>query len=191
MDGPGAKPFRRRSPTTAKGSYHAVEMNKPEFNQWLHDYQVRFPDTATWISKQDSRQEMLAIWLDALAGVDLLDALEVNRQLTTGETERWKNSGGYHEREETPAMIRKLAWAIRSRRVEPPQEPQRESVTPVAFPISILFRQLVAVNERWAENPDFDKQAEHARLKAAFLDKYGIKPVPDETLAAYQRDFAP
>lgn len=167
-------------------------MNRSEFNRWWTDYANRFPDTAKWLQSLPNRSEVLSVWLDALASTDVMDALEVNRQLSRGELERWKTSGGFHEREETPAMIRKFAYCVKSRRL-PQQEPQEErSTAPSKFPISILFCQLCEVNERWAKNPDFDKQAEHDRLKAAFLEKYGAKPTPDETLSSYnQREFAP
>ncbi len=168
-------------------------MSRSEFNRWWTDYATRFPDTGKWLQSHDARAEILAVWLDALASTDIRDALEVNRQLTTGETERWKNAGGYHEREETPAMIRKLAWGARQRRTAVTEPPERlEKVTPSKFPISILFAQLCEVNDRWAKNPDFDKYAEHRRLQAEFLDKYGEKPKANEDLAAYnQREFAP
>src|SRR5678815_4217870 len=91
-------------------------MTKHEFNHWWGDYSTRFPDTGEWLRKQSRAGELLAIWAEALSGTDLGDALEVNRLLTRGDLERWKTSSGYHEREETPAMIRKLAWGLKRER---------------------------------------------------------------------------
>lgn len=157
-------------------------MTKDEFNRWLQDYQVRFPDTANWISAQANTQDMLEVWREAMTSVDVRDALEVNRRLTRGDDEHWPA----YEREETPAKIRKLAWEVaRTRKqFEPNAETlARQAIVPVAFPIGILFRQLVEVNERWAKNPDFDKYAEHARLKAEFLAKYSAKPLKNRETA--------
>lgn len=163
-------------------------MKQSEFNRWWADYSLRFPDTGEWMRKQPRAADLLGIWQDALASTDLGDALEVNRLLTRGELERWKSSSGYHEREETPAMIRKMAWELGRGRGDYQQQHERPdpNIEPSKFPIGILFRQLVEVNERWAKNPDFDKQAEHKRLQTEFMAKYSAKPLRNQTLDSYE-----
>ena len=157
-------------------------MNKPEFNKWWLDYSTRFPDTGEWMNKQPAANEVLTVWQEALINVELSDALEVNRRLTRGDDEHWPA----YEREETPAKIRKLAWNLKQerRKFEPnPETVARQGIVPSSFPIGILFRDLVACNERWAKNPDFDKQAEHERLKSEFLAKYSAKPLRNREAA--------
>jgi len=168
-------------------------MTKDDFNRWWTDYATRFPDTGKWLEGHANKRDILSVWLEALETTNLSDALEVNRLLTRGELERWKSSSGYHEREETPAMIRKMVWELARNRGDY-QEHQRyerpKDQPPSKFPIGILFRQLVAVNERWAKNPDFDKQAEHKRLQAEFLAKYSTKPLRNTALDSYNREPA-
>lgn len=157
-------------------------MTKDEFNRWLQDYQVRFPDTANWISAQANSQDMLGVWREALANVELGDALEVNRRLTRGDDEHWPA----YEREETPAKIRKLSWDVaRIRRQEEPNPETlvRQAIVPVAFPIGILFRDFVAARERHAKTKDFDLEEELTRLKTEFLSKYSAKPLKNREAA--------
>lgn len=161
-------------------------MTQLEFNHWWADYSTRFPDTGLWVSKVPAAAGLLAIWQEALSGTDLGDALEVNRQLTRGDLERWKTSSGYHEREETPAMIRKLAWGLKRERGDNQEKYERVSPNSSGeskFPIGILFRQLVAANERCAKDPSLDKAAEHRRLQQEFLAKYSAKPLKNRETA--------
>ncbi len=153
-------------------------MTKLEFNQWWGDYSARFPETGEWVRRQPNAAALLGFWQEALAATALADALEVNRLLTRGELERWKSSGGYHEREETPAMVRKMAWDLGRGRGDRREHHERRDpdAPPSKFPIGILLRRLVAVNERCARDPSVDKEAEHERVKAEFLAEHSYQP---------------
>lgn len=150
-------------------------MTNTEFNQWWKDYALRFPDTKAWVDKQPSAVELLVIWKEALSRVELADALEVNKQLTAGTLERWKSSGGYHEREETPAMIRKMAFGLRQQRNESAERPEPEEFirTKRPFPISILYGQLCGASERGAGPSEVEG------LQRSFMQQYGVPEMDD------------
>lgn len=111
-------------------------MKSNEFQKWFGDLKLRFPDSAAWIAKGDrSETEQLGIlkqWADALADVDLADALEVNARIHRGQIMLDDNRPGFpaYERENIPGIVRRHATGLRMQRTigSPRPETWRECV---------------------------------------------------------------
>ena len=98
-------------------------MKPTEFQQWFRDLNVRFPDTASWIAKNDRNDseqiDILKQWSDALADVELTDALEVNARIHRGQIMLEDNRPGIpaYDRENVPAIVRRHALNLRVQRM--------------------------------------------------------------------------
>lgn len=100
-------------------------MKKQEFQRWLADFDLRFPDSAAWIAKGDrSDADQIALleqWADALADVELSDALEVNARIQRGQImldDKGQRPGiPAYDRENVPAIIRRNSLNIRVQRM--------------------------------------------------------------------------
>jgi hypothetical protein len=86
-------------------------MNAPEFEKWFRDFSAKFPDAASWILKLTEAggdpKRTKDSWAEALADVDLRDALEANRRLLAGDYEK-------PYREDFPPKVREIALSIKA-----------------------------------------------------------------------------
>lgn len=117
-------------------------MTGKEFDIWMADYCAAFPETQAWMNNSPSVASTLKHWRNALAAVELVDALEVTQRLLRGDDEPIKA----FEREQTPAVIRRLANAQALRRnspVKPSDElPEYIASKPDDFEMSPLLKRI-------------------------------------------------
>jgi hypothetical protein len=93
-------------------------MTVDDFDSWMNDYCEAFPETLAWINQSPNVQATLRHWQTALASVELGDALEVTQRLLRGDEEPIKP----YDREQTPAIVRRLAGLQAERRRRGPVE---------------------------------------------------------------------
>lgn len=101
-------------------------MTANEFSRWWKDFQNRFPSPADWLTDLDKRggdpQQTLDAWAEALLDVDLPDAIEANKMLTSGDEQFPK----YFRNEGWPALVRGIARRLVATRAPSRVEDWRE-----------------------------------------------------------------
>lgn len=92
-------------------------MNATEFESWWSEHKLCFPDTRNWVRSlgAEDGQAMLNGWRRAMSDVDLRDALEATNRIVNGDEDPIKA----YDREQTAAIVRRLARKVRDERSEP------------------------------------------------------------------------
>jgi hypothetical protein len=132
-----------------------------ELNTWWQDFTDRWPDMGTWFSEGRSEQQQIAIlrnWAQALADVNLHEALAVNRGMYAGDlagfTGRW-------DRDRIPAIVRQHAIAARPAAItwtgpnDPDPHLQPRSELPVR--LNGTLHQLIAMKGRGASQAECEQ----------------------------------
>ena len=129
-------------------------MTNPEFDQWVKDFRVRFPDTAAWMKQLP--QETLEIWRDEFfSQFELRDALAANCSLMSDPDFQ------FTKRERIPAVMSKRMQEIRFTRDDRFRKAQERkthrAVSDNRLPgMAACFRQLLVAKRT---DPDFDSKA--------------------------------
>lgn len=91
-------------------------MNTTEFNVWIADYQLAFPETAAWLAniEPDSQVELLGKWRQVFAGKRI--TLELGREVTAAMISGDVPSVAAYERELTAAKVVAGAREMRMQR---------------------------------------------------------------------------
>ena len=124
-------------------------MNAPEFTRWWTDAKTCFPSLDAWVCKcfqdENRQREFLRKWSGVLSDVQLTDALEVNRQMQTGDLP-WV--GEYdHDKERLPQHVRRLAMQMSwDRRERPADDPK--DLNPTSFPAGKIMRRIIDLTDK-------------------------------------------
>lgn len=95
-------------------------MTRDEFNQWLDDFQARFPDSANWMR---GKERTLGLWFDEVfSTLTLDDCLEANRQLMTSD-----DPIRAYERETIAARVAQIARRRAYRRSDAANQEWRQN----------------------------------------------------------------
>ena len=85
-------------------------MNRTEFNEFLIDFDARFPGSADWLADKPSTR---AMWFrDTFSALSLADCMTVSLDIQNGRTDGWES----YDRERVPAVYARAVGAIRSAR---------------------------------------------------------------------------
>jgi hypothetical protein len=87
-------------------------MIQADFETWLDEYCLAFPETAAWLNQLGRPELVLSFWEDALEDVDFQDARQVIKRMVRGDDDPVQA----FDRDKTPAIVRKYAIAERKRR---------------------------------------------------------------------------
>jgi hypothetical protein len=151
-------------------------MTIEEFDRWWKDAKLCWPSLATWLHKafpdQSQQSELLRKWFRAIDDVTLLDALEVNRQMQSGEMP-WV--GEYDsDKERLPRHVRGLAKQLAADRRPTENREQFAPTTHKAggFPGAAIIRRMETLLK--AGTP-------RAEARAMALEEFpvGTSPFPE------------
>lgn len=141
-------------------------MTQTEFDRWWADVVLRFPSIDAWlvkvtsqdaVSADSSQRAVLRTWFDVLGDVNLTDALEVNRQMQSGELEWVGDYDGNKER--LPQHVRRLARQMSWERHARPTEETRRDLTPTSFPAGKILRRMSELAANGVERDAAKKMA--------------------------------
>lgn len=142
-------------------------MTRSDFDRWWADLISRFPNVDAWLMRvapeTTAQRTMLRTWADVLADVPLTDALEVNRQMQSGDAEYVAD---FHE-QDLPKHVRRLARQLswdRRKRTDDDCELDRR---PSEFPAGKILRHIIEARDRGVPL---------AEAKAQALSLFPIKP---------------